>query len=88
MKLKEVKKWINKLSDEELKGDFVYNSERLFISGTVEKITKAKTNLYYTGEDDPVRIYTKNELLEEGYEKEDIEGMTVEIPKGAYFIEF
>ena len=86
MKLKDFKKWVNKLNDKDLEQDLIYNSEEYLISGKVNKIEKAKQNLYYTGEDDPVELYTLKQLKEEGYEKEDIEEFEIEIPKGSYYI--
>jgi hypothetical protein len=86
MKLKDIKKWVNKLTDEQLEQNLLYNSEEYSISGKVNKIEKAKANLYYTGEDDPSELYTMKQLKEEGYDKEDIEGFEVEIPKGAFYI--
>lgn len=86
MKLKDFKKWVNSLTDEQLEQDLLYNSDEYSISGKVEKIEKAKANLYYTGEDDPAQLYTMKELKEDGWEKEDIEGFEIEIPKGSFYI--
>ena len=86
MKLKDFKKWLNSLTDEQLEQPLLYNSEEYSISGEVKKIEKAKANLYCTGEDDPSQLYTLKQLKDEGYEKEDIEGFEIEIPKGTFFI--
>lgn len=86
MKLKDFKKWVNSLNDNQLEQYLLYNSEEYSISGKVFKIEKAKNNLYYTGDDDPAQLYTLKELKEHGYEKEDIEGFEIEIPKGSYYI--
>lgn len=86
MKLKDLKKWVNDLTDEQLEQPLLYNSEEYSISGEVDKIEKAKSNLYFTGEDDPAQLYTKKQLLEDGYDKEDIEEFEIEIPKGGFFI--
>lgn len=86
MKLKDFKKWVNKLTPEQLEGYLLYNSEEYSISGKVSKIEKATSNLYYTGEDDPAELYTRKQLLEAGYDKEDIEEFEIEIPKGSFYI--
>jgi hypothetical protein len=86
MKLKDFKKWINKLTDEELEQHLFYNSEEYSISGKVHKIEKAKQNLYYTGDDDPSELYTLKQLKDQGYDKEDIESFEIEIPKGSFYI--
>lgn len=86
MKLKDLKKWVNSLTDEQLEQDLLYNSEEYSISGTVNKIEKTKQNLYWTGDDDPSKLYTLKQLKDEGYDKEDIEGFEIEIPKGSFYI--
>jgi hypothetical protein len=86
MTLKDFKKWVNNLTEEQLKQPLLYNSEEYSISGQVCKIEKAKANLYYTGEDDPATLYTLKQLKEDGYDKEDIEEFDIEIPKGAFYI--
>lgn len=86
MKLKDLKKWVNTLTNEQLEQHLLYNSDEYSISGKVNKIEKSKTDLYYTGEDDPAQLYTKKQLKEEGYDKEDIEGFDIEIPKGSFYI--
>lgn len=86
MKLKEFKTWVNTLTDEQLEQNLLYNSEEYSLSGVVNKIERAKSNLYYTGEDDPAQLYTKKQLKEEGYDKDDIEGFDIEIPKGSFYI--
>ncbi len=86
MKLKDLKKWVNRLTDEQLEQDLLYNSEEYSISGKVNKIEKASQDLYYTGEDDPAPLYTLKQLKDDGWEKEDIEGFDIEIPKGSFYI--
>ncbi len=86
MKLKDFKKWVNSLTDEQLEQNLLYNSDEYSISGKVNKIEKAKSNLYYTGEDDPAELYTLKQLKEEGYDKEEIEDFEIEIPKGSFYI--
>lgn len=87
MKLKQLKKALDKLTPEQLEKELIYNSEDLSSSGHVKAFKKAKANLYYTGEDDPAHLYTKSQLLNEGHDIEDIEGFDIEISKGDFFIE-
>lgn len=87
MKLKDLKEWINSIPEEDLEKDIFYYSQRFNMSGQVNKITKIKENLYYTGEDDPVELYTSNELLEKGWTEEEIFHATIEIPKDSYALE-
>lgn len=86
MKLRFFKKWVNSLTNAQLEQHLLYNSKELSISGKVEKIEKAKTNLYYTGEDDPAELYTKKQLSEQGMDSEEIEECEVMIPKGSFYI--
>lgn len=88
MKLRELKKWVNTLSDEQLKQEVVYNSKDLGLSGVVRKVVKARSNLYYTGEDDPSELHTKKELKEQGYDNEDISGLEIEMEKGQFYLDF
>lgn len=87
MKLKDLKEWINSIPEEDLEKDIFYYSQMFNMSGQVNKITKIKENLYYTGEDDPVELYTVDELYERGWEEEDIFHTIIEIPKDSYALE-
>lgn len=87
MKLKKLKKILDKLTPEQLEKDLSYNSEDLSISGQVKGLKKASADLYFTGEDDPSQLYTKNQLLENGHDKEEIESFDIEIRKGDFFIQ-
>lgn len=88
MKLKDLKKILDKLTKEQLEQPLLYNSEEYSVSGEVQKIQKVKQNLYFLGDDDPSPLYTKKQLAEQGMDKEEIEECEVEIPKGAILIEF
>lgn len=88
MKLKELKKILDKLTPEQLEQKLAYMSQEYGLSGAVNKITKAKSNLYWNGDDDPSELFTKKQLLEEGYDKEEIDEMTIEIKKGEFYFEF
>lgn len=86
MKLRDFKKWINELSEEELDKDLMYNSIDYGISGNVNDISKSDSDLYFVG-DDPVLLHTKEELLKRGFSESDIDRFEIEIPKGCYYIE-
>lgn len=86
MKLKDLKIWISTLTDEELEKELLYNSLEYGISGPVSEINKSDENLYYVG-DEPVVLYTEDELEKRGYNDNQISRLDVEIPKGCYYIE-
>ena len=86
-KLKDLKKWVNSLTEEELDKFLYYSSEEYLISGVVYEVGKVKSDLYYTGEDDPGKLYTKKQLKDDfEYEQEEIDSFSIELPKGAYYI--
>lgn len=86
MKLKDLKLWLSKLSDEELEKELLYNSTDYGISGPVSEITRSDDNLYYVG-DQPVLLHTEAELRQRGYSENQISNLDVEIPQGCYYIE-
>lgn len=88
LKLKDLKDFLEKLTPNELEQDLLYNSKEFSISGNVLKICKSKSNLYWDGEDDPSTLKTLKELRDEGYEKDEIEEMEIQIKKGDVLIEF
>lgn len=87
MKLKDLKKILNKMTPEQLEQEMIYNSDDMCISG-VCKAVKAKATLYNTHENDPARLYTKAQLLENGMDLEEISECDVEIKKGELIIAF
>jgi len=89
IKLRDIKKIFDKLSEKELDQHLLYNSEHYSVSGVVTKIKKASVDLYYIGDDDPARLYTKKQLKEElEMDAEEIKKCEIEIPKGALVLEF
>ena len=71
MKLKDLKKRINKLSKEQLEQDFIVIASQKTLSGFGEaRVSNA--NLINTGDDDPCELVTKQSLIADGYEKEEI----------------
>ena len=86
MKLKDLKKKLDKLSKEQLEQDFIVIASHKTLSGFGEaKVSNA--NLTYTGDDDPCELVTKQSLIDDGYEKEDIEGMGGVVRKGQFYVE-
>lgn len=86
MKLRDFKNWINKLSEDELDKDLMYNSIDYGISGNVNEIMRSDNDLYYVG-DEPVLLHTRDELLKRGFTDAQIAQFEVEIPEGCYYIE-
>lgn len=82
MKLKDLKRLLDKLTPKQLNKELLYNSDRYSISGEVSSVKTVSANLYYTGEDDPAKLYTRKQLKENGYTVEEIEDMEIEICKG------
>lgn len=78
----------SKWMEQELEQELYYNSSEYSVSGIVEKISRAKANLYNTDEDHPCQLCTLKELKEKGMDQEEIESCDVEIPKGAFVFEF
>lgn len=88
MKLKDLKRMLNKCSKEQLEQPLFYNSEEFSVSG-IAKVVRAKANLYNNYEDDPSSLKTMKELKELYFnDKEDIEACDLSIPKGAFVMEF
>lgn len=87
LKLKDFKKALDAMTNEQLEQSMLYNSDDKYLSGQVLSFGRAKANLYYTGEDDPAELYTMKQLKEQ-YDKEEIESFNIEIPKGSFVIKF
>lgn len=88
MTLRDLKELINQIPEQELDLPLIYNSNEYEISGKVQGFKKADEHLYYTGDDDPASLYTKQELLDDGFDEEDISNFDIEIPKDRYYISF
>lgn len=86
MKLKDLKNWVNKLSDDELEKELLYNSMDYGISGNVTEINKSDDDLYYVG-DEPVLLHTRDDLKKRGFSENQISEFDIEIPQGCYYIE-
>jgi hypothetical protein len=86
MKLKDLKSWLDQLSDQELEKELLYNSMDYGISGNVAEINRSDDNLYYVG-DEPVLLHTRRDLEKRGFTDKQINELDVEIPKDSYYIE-
>lgn len=86
MKLKDLKKKLDKLSNEQLNQDFIVIASQKTLSG-LGKARVSNANMIYTGDDDPCELVTKQSLIDDGYEKEEIEGMEVVVKKGQFYVE-
>lgn len=86
MKLKDVKKILDKLTAVELQQDFQFISNELCESGLVATFSKLKSDLYYSWGDDPCSLRTRKELIDDGLDKEEIEMCDLQFQKGQYVI--
>tara|TARA_R110001632_G_C11055457_1_gene385171 strand:- start:72 stop:335 length:264 start_codon:yes stop_codon:yes gene_type:complete len=86
MKLKQLKKILNSLGDNELKEDLIIISNEKTYSNFGDA-KKSKSHLINVGDDDPCELCTKTELIEDGYSKEEIEEFDVVIKRGQFYIE-
>jgi hypothetical protein len=86
MKLKDLKKKLNKLSKEQLEQDFIVIAQERTLSGHGEaRVSNA--NLINSGDDDPCELVTKQSLIDDDYDKEEIEEMELVIRKGQFYVE-
>jgi hypothetical protein len=86
MKIKDLKRKLNKLSKVQLEQDFIVVASDKTLSGFGEaRVSNA--NLIYTGDDDPCELVTKQSLIDDGYDKEDIEGYEIVVKKGQFYVE-
>jgi hypothetical protein len=86
MKLKDLKKKLDKLSKEQLEQNFIVVASNKTLSGFGEaRVSNA--NLIYTGGDDPCELVTKQSLIDDGYDKEDIDSYEIVVRKGQFYVE-
>ena len=85
MNLRDLKQFIDSISESDLDKPFLYNSEEYSVSGEIASIEVVKENLYWSGEDSPTPLYTKKQFKYEGYELDEME---LEIPKGSIVAKF
>ena len=85
MKLKDLKQKLNKLSKEQLEDDFIIVASFKTLSGYGEaRVSKA--NLLCI-DDNGCELATKQSLINDGYDKEDIESSVVVVKKGQFYVE-
>jgi hypothetical protein len=84
MKLKDLKKKINKLSDAQLEQQFIVIAQEKTLSGYGEaRVSNA--NLIDTNEGG--ELVTKQSLKDDGYTTEEVEECDVVIARGQFYIE-
>lgn len=81
-KLKDLKKALDKMSQEELDKPILYHGQ--YSSGVVLGVGKSKSNFYWDGSDDPCELQTLSQL--KGYDKEYIEDLELVIRRGDFVI--
>jgi hypothetical protein len=86
MKLKDLKKKLDKMSKEQLNQDLIVVACNKTLSGLGDAKT-SNSHLIWTGDDDPCELRTKTELVGEGYDKEEIAEMEVMVERGGFYIE-
>lgn len=90
MKLKELKKLLNKLNKNQLEQELLFNDVGGCKSG-IATIIRQPCDLLYDGSDDPATLYTRKEVLKKikdcGGSKEELdEEWIVEISRGSYVV--
>lgn len=86
MKLKTLKRMLDKMSESQLDRDLIVVADDKNLSG-VGEAHKAKSSLFYDGQDDPSQLKTLSELKDNCYDKEDIESMDCILRRGDFYIE-
>ena len=86
MKLKDLKKKLDKMSKEQLNQDLIVVASNKTLSGLGDAKT-SNSHLIWTGDDDPCELRTKTELIEDGYDKEEIAVMEIMVERGGFYIE-
>lgn len=87
MNWNQLKSIIDKMTSEQRKQDIYYKSDEYSISGVVMKVKKASFDYLWDGEDDPSTLLSRSQAKNNGMDTEEIDGLTIEIPKGGYFID-
>jgi len=85
MKLKELKRMLDKMSKDQLNKELIVVANDKELSG-YGKAGKAKCAYIWDGSDDPSPLRTLSDLKEE-YDKEEIEGMERILERGDFYIE-
>ena len=88
MKLFELKKWIESVSDADLEKDLIIYSENPCITDFVKSIEILEEDLYYLEYDDPNCLFTKSQMLDNGYMEDEIDPVNIELFKGMCVVTF
>lgn len=72
MKLKDLKKLLDKMTKEQLEQDLLVMAGERTLSG-IGRAFKLNGTLYYNEEDDPSQLMTKAEMKENGYDVSEYE---------------
>lgn len=89
MKLRAIKEFLDKLSDEQLEEDAVYMSHEHSLSGTFNRLKIAQEDLYLWDEDHPASLYTIEQLRDVfDVTDDELEELTIEIYEGDVVFEF
>lgn len=87
--LGDLKKLLNSLTEQELKNELFVNRDDIGVSGVVHRIRRAAADLMYDFSDDPVPLRSRSALKKEySFDKQELAGMAVAIPKGGIYLEF
>lgn len=86
MRIRELKEVINKLSEKQLEKNLIVVAHEKTFS-CLGNVIVSSDDLIFTGEDDPCELVTKQSLIEEGYEDDEIEEFDVIIKEGQLYVE-
>lgn len=86
MILKDLKSFLDKLTEKQLEGNLVANGN--YTSGIVHEIKPSKTNLYYLGNDDPIELLNEDEMKQRLEEEGDTVMPKPYINKGEFLLNF
>lgn len=75
------------MTPEQSKQDVIFKSDEYSISGVVCKVKKAGFDYLWDGEDDPSKLLSRKQAKQNGMDDDEVDALTVEIPKGSYFID-
>lgn len=87
MKAKDLKKFLDNLSKDDLNKEVILVSDVFSTSIPIKKIKKNPYNLLWNGDEDPSQLKTRNAFIQDGYDPEDVDSLEVEIKKGDIVIE-
>lgn len=86
MKLSVLKNILDRMSENELSQDLMVVAQNKTLSGHGLAV-KSKVNLIYSGDDDPCELKTELELIDEGFDNEEINKMKAVVKTGGFYIQ-